>query len=63
VIIDSLPDLKMRMAHLNPKSLCFVGARNDTAIIVGQNNHRSVIELWFKDSLAGNKKIVPIHQR
>jgi hypothetical protein len=55
-------DLKLWDAHPDAKRLGLVGASDDTAVIVGEDDNRLTVELGVKDPLTGGVEVVAIDE-
>src|SRR5262249_48058656 len=55
-------DLEIRIAHPEAEGLGFVGAGDHAAVVVGQDDHRPVVDGGVEDPLAGRVENVAIDQ-
>jgi hypothetical protein len=55
--------LEPRRSHLYAQRLHFGGAGYPAAIVVGLHDHGHVLKLWREDAVAGEIKVVDVHQR
>ena len=60
VLRDERAYLIERHAHLNAERLGFVGARDDTAVVVGEDDDRSAFEVGVEEPLAGDEEIIAV---
>ena len=54
--------LEVRRAHLDAQGLGFVTAGNGTAVVVGQDDHRSALQPGLEDAFAGDVKVVAVDE-
>ena len=60
MFLHTVSDLEERIAHLYAECLCFIAARNSTAVIVGKHNDGPALQIRAEDPLAGSEEIVAV---
>jgi hypothetical protein len=62
MVFKNLAVLEGGRGHRNTKRLGLIGTRNSAAIITAQDNDWPALQVWSKQPLATNKKVVAVNQ-